>query len=265
MSDSIFIADGERFVPTEQARGPWDAQALHGGAPAALIVSAFERMQPGAELRIGRVSFEFLRPIPLAPLTLTTRVVRPGRRVQELAAELLAGEQTIVRASALRVTEVPDDAIAAAPASSRDAGAALAPAASGKPIRFVLDGGAEASFAGTAMEMRWLSDPRQLGPGRVWMRLRHPLLPGEPASPLARLAATADFGNGISATLPFDRFVFINADLTIHLQRAPSGEWVGLDARTVLQPGGVATAESVLHDELGPLGRAFQTLVVQAR
>jgi acyl-coenzyme A thioesterase PaaI-like protein len=271
MADSIFIADGprrpgrDRFTPTEQARGPWDPRALHGGAPAALITAAFERMQPGAELCIGRLSFEFLRPIPLEPLTLTTRIVRPGRRVQELAAELLAGDETIVRASALRVTTVPEDAAAAAPQSSRDLGAPFAPPTDGQLIRFALGGDKDASFAATAMEMRWLSDPKELGPGRVWMRLRHPLLPDEPPTPLARLAATADFGNGVSAALAFDRFVFINADLTIHLQRAPRGEWIGLDARTLLQGGGAASAVSVLHDELGPLGRAFQTLVVQAR
>ena len=69
MTDSIFIpsADG-RFTPTEHARGPWDPRALHGGAPAALIAHAFERMEPGAELPIARLGFEFLKPIPLAPL-----------------------------------------------------------------------------------------------------------------------------------------------------------------------------------------------------
>jgi hypothetical protein len=65
--------------------------------------------------------------------------------------------------------------------------------------------------------------------------------------------------------LPFDRFLFINADLSLHLQRVPHGEWIGLDARTLLHRAGAATAESVLHDELGPVGRAFQTLVVQPR
>src|ERR1700722_13119301 len=90
MSESIFLAQGERFIPTEQARGPWDPGALHGGAPAALITSAFERMI-GDDLRVARLGFELLRPIPKAPLTRTTRVVRPGRRVQELAAELTAG------------------------------------------------------------------------------------------------------------------------------------------------------------------------------
>jgi hypothetical protein len=266
MSDSIFIADGDRFVPSEHARGPWDPRALHGGAPAALITAAFERLQPGAELPIGRLSFELLRPVPMAPLTLRTEIVRPGRRVQELAAELLAGEETIVRAAALRVQAVPEQAADAALAPLLSELGPPMPAVDDlAPLRFALDGSFDASFAATAMEMHAGEDARELGAARVWMRLRQPLLPGELASPLARVAATADFGNGISAALPFDRFLFINADLTIHLLRPPSGEWIGLDARTWLLSGGTGVAESVLHDEHGALGRAFQTLVVQPR
>jgi hypothetical protein len=272
MTDSIFIADGERFVPTEQARGPWDPGALHGGAPAALITSAFERFEPGSELRIGRLSFEYLRPVPLAPLTLSTKIVRPGRRVQELSAELHAGDQLVARAGALRVQAVPGEAQAAAEqAQAATAQAptveeeAMPPRAEGERRHFALNDSTDASFAGSAMEMLWLNDPWVPGPGRVWQRLRHPLLPGQPTTPLARLAATADFCNGVSATLPFDRFLFINADLSIHLQRLPQGEWIGLDARTRLHEGGTALAEGVLHDGHGVLGRAFQTLVVQPR
>jgi hypothetical protein len=265
---SVFLADGERFVPTEQARGPWDPRALHGGAPAALMAAAFERTEPGAELLIARLGFELLRPIPFAPLSISIRVVRSGRRVQELAGELTAAsdgttggaEELICRASALRVQPVPEELPAAAPAEQPMPG----PEA-GDPVRFALDDTDRTSFAASAMEMRWLDDPWALGPGRVWMRLRHPLLPDQPLTPLARLAATADFGNGISAALPFDRFLFINADLTIHLQRLPRGEWIGLDARTLLHAGGTGLAESVLHDVDGPVGRAFQTLVVQPR
>jgi hypothetical protein len=278
MSESIFVADGERFAPTEQARGPWDPRALHGGAPAALITSAFECLQPGAELRIGRLGFEFLRPIPMAPLTLSTSIARPGRRVQELSAELRAGDELVVRASALRVQAVPEEAESAAAealaeatggprpeTASGDCAATMPPPAEGEHKRFALNDSTDASFAGTAMEMRWLNDPWRLGPGRVWQRLRHPLLSGQELSPLTRLAATADFCNGVSATLPFDRFLFINADLTVHLQRLPQGDWIGLDARTHLHESGAALAEGVLHDERGPLGRAFQTLVVQQR
>jgi acyl-Coa thioesterase superfamily protein/acyl-CoA thioesterase superfamily protein len=282
MSDSIFLAAGEQFQPTEHARGPWDPRALHGGAPAALITSVFERMEPGSQLRIARLGFEFLRPIPLAPLTLTTRIVRPGRRVQELAAELSAappdgggdpgsgGAQVVCRASALRVQEVSSEA-AAASASAAAGGAARMQCESmpgpetASPVRFSLNDSDEPGFAGTSMEMRWLDDSYALGPGRVWMRLRHPLLAGWELTPMARLAATADFGNGVGAALPFERFLFINADLTIHLQRQPHGEWIGLDAHTLLCDGGTGLAESVIHDERGPVGRAFQTLVVEPR
>jgi hypothetical protein len=267
MTESVFLRDGERFTPTEHARGPWDERALHGGAPAALIAGAFERMEPGSELLIARLGFEFLRPIPFAALTLSTRLARAGRRVQELAAELHAGEELICRASALRVREVPAELplpppgqLPGGPTSEGLPGPQL-----GRDVRFTLDDATRASFGASAMEMRWLSDPFTAGPGRVWMRLRHPLLPGEHPTPLVLLAGAADFGNGVSATLPFDRFLFINADLSIHLHRPPRGDWIGLDARTVLQAGGTGLAESVLHDEHGPVGRAFQTLVVQAR
>jgi hypothetical protein len=266
MIESVFVAlrDG-RFMPTEHGRGPWDPRALHGGAPAALITGAFERMQPGAELRIARLGFEFLKPIPFAPLTLSTRVVRDGRRVQELAGELHDGEELICRASALRVQQVPADL----PTESESTAPALPGPEGAKPTRFALDDTNTSSFASTGMEMRWHGDPWTLGPGRVWMRLRHPILAHEEqeesSTPLMCLAGAADFGNGVSATLPFDRFLFINADLTIHLQRPPSGEWIGLDARTLLHGGGSGLAESVLHDEHGPVGRSFQTLVVQPR
>jgi acyl-CoA thioesterase len=262
--ESVFTGDDEQPIPTAHARGPWDPGALHGGAPAALITAAFERLQPGAELRIGRLGFEFLRPVPMAPLTLSTQIVRPGRRVQELAAELRAGGELVCRASALRVQEVADE-VAAAAASAPGLGAQLPPPEHGKPVRFALDDADGASFAASTMEMRWLSDPKTLGPGQVWMRMRHPLLPGEPLTSLSRLAATADFGNGVGSALSFRDFLFINADLTIHLQRAPRGEWIGIDAQTLLHAGSSGLAESILHDRDGPVGRAFQTLVVGAR
>jgi hypothetical protein len=281
MSDSIFTADGDLLHPTEHARGPWDPRALHGGAPAALIAAAFERMQPGEELPIARMQFEFLRPIPMAPLKLSTLITRPGRRVQALAAEIEAGGEVVCRASALRMvpapSELPESALeqlrAAAPKR-------IGPPEGGEQVVFALDDSDRRSFAASAMEMRFLSghplvgelpeldtQSRHIptGAATVWMRLRHPLLPDEPLTPIARVAATGDFGNGVAAALPFDRYLFINADLSISLDRRPVGEWIALDARTLLHRGGIAWAESVLHDEAGPVGRATQALVVQPR
>jgi acyl-coenzyme A thioesterase PaaI-like protein len=281
MTESIFIAEGELFVPTEHARGPWDPRALHGGAPAALIASAFERMQPGEELPFARLSFEFLRPVPMAPLELTTRISRPGRRVQALEGQLRADGVTVCRASALRLAaapeELPELALAQVQATRKDA---IAGPQEGQDVHFSLDEMEHKSFAASAMEMRFLSGAPlggelpeldatsshvPSGAARVWMRLRYPLLPGEPLTPLARVAATSDFGNGVATVLPFEEYLFINADLTISLNRRPEGEWVALDARTLLHAGGIGWAESVVHDERGPMARATQALVVQRR
>ncbi|HWY18076.1 MAG TPA: thioesterase family protein [Solirubrobacteraceae bacterium] len=269
MADSLFIpaADG-RVTPTEHARGPWDPRALHGGAPAALIARAFERTEPGARLPFARLGFEFLKPIPFAELEVTTEIVRNGRRVQELAAELRVGEETIGRASALRIQAVPEglpDPDRRRTQPGPEPVRALPGPEQGKVVRFALNDTETSSLATTGMEMSWLTDPWSLGPGKVWMRLRQPIVPGEQATPLMRLVATADFGNGVSSELAFEEYLFINADLAIHLWRPPQGEWIGLDAKTVLMDGGIGTAESVLHDTDGPVGRAVQTLVVQPR
>ena len=79
------------------------------------------------------------------------------------------------------------------------------------------------------------------------------------------MAVPADSGNGISAALDFARYVFVNADLTINLLRRPIGEWICVDARTLLAPNGCGLAESQLFDEVGLVGRATQSLAVRQR
>jgi len=268
MAQALFLEQGDGFMPTGHTRGPWDPMALHGGAAAALMTAALERAGGPEETELGRLGFEFLRPVPMAPLQVEVSVVRPGRRVHELHAELRSAGQLIGRASGLRVLRLQSDL--RAPQEGGDEPRAMEGPEGVAEQQFSLGGpgehgAVEEGFGSSAMSMRWLDDPWAIGPARVWMRPRLDLVDGEPLSPLACVAATADFGNGASAALPFDRYVFINADLTIHLYRAPAPGWVGIDSRTVLQEGGVGMAECVLHDERGPVGRSFQTLVVQAR
>jgi hypothetical protein len=121
-------------------------------------------------------------------------------------------------------------------------------------------------FAPDAIEVRFIEGTfNGSGPSTAWFRLRRALIAGEDPTPLQRLAAAGDFGNGISATLPWGEFVFINPDLTLYIDRPPVGEWVGLEARTNIAPGGIGTAESVLYDERGRVGRATQALLIAPR
>ncbi|HZA82661.1 MAG TPA: thioesterase family protein, partial [Actinomycetes bacterium] len=117
----------------------------------------------------------------------------------------------------------------------------------------------------TAMELRFVAGSfLEPGPATAWMRMRHPLLPGEAPSPLSRVLVAADSGNGVAAALDYRRWLFINTDLTVYLTRPPAGEWVALEATTTAAAG-IGLADTALHDEQGPIGRAVQALFVDRR
>jgi hypothetical protein len=254
---AIYVPEGETFVPTELARGPWDPSAQHGGAPAALLAREIER--EAGELGVVRLTYEFLRPVPLEPLTTDVRTVRSGRRVRLIDARLDAGGKAVCRTLGLALARTPDSAPAVTPEAERMPGPEGLPAGGSPP-------GVRPMFGGDGMEIRFVRGSiREPGPAAGWLRFLVPLIEGEEPSPVQRAAAAADFGNGVSASLDWNEHVFVNADLTIYLARPPRGEWVGLDSRTVVEPDGVGLAESVLHDEDGPIGSAAQALLVGPR
>jgi hypothetical protein len=256
------LGDG-RVRPGPLTRGPWDPRAQHGGAPAALLGGAVERVSPGEDMRVTRVTFELLRPVPLDELRVETELVRPGRRVQLVAARLWAGDTLVVSALALRLRRAPG----ASPEVGPPEGTPQAPPLPGedaiKPFPRA-DGGP--TFATHGMEIRFASGSyAEPGTAFAWMRLRAPVLDGEPPSPLQRALAAGDFGNGIASVLDWGEHVFINPDLTVHLEREPEGEWIGLDSETTIAPDGSGQATSSLYDARGRFGRAVQALFVDPR
>jgi hypothetical protein len=125
--------------------------------------------------------------------------------------------------------------------------------------------GQEAGYH-TGMELKAVAGAfLELGPATFWLRMRQPLLAGEEPTPLQRALIAADVGNGISAVLDYHSYVFINVDLTVHFERMPVGEWVCVDAVTRPRPTGIGTAESVLSDQRGRIGRAAQSLLIEQR
>jgi hypothetical protein len=255
LSEPIFRREGDAFVPTGHARGPWDPGQLHGGAPAALVGEA---VQEDGYL-VARMTFDFLAPVPLAPLTVTARTTKPGRNVQLAEAELVAEGATVLRARAMRLRR---GSVELPPAEADNPPPAPE---TGRLDPFPAPSGTE-GFHLTAMEIRFVGGTDfGLGPALAWFRLTRPLIDDEPPSPLARAIAAADFGNGVSRTVDFRDYLFINTDLTVHLHREPEGEWVLLDARTRLEPNGAGLAHSALSDERGRIGLSAQSLFVAAR
>ncbi|MFI1760597.1 thioesterase family protein [Streptomyces sp. NPDC020800] len=249
-----------RFLPTACTRGPWDPDSQHAGPAAALLGLAVEE-RPGArpDLRVARLTFEIMRPVPIRPLTVTTRVLRAGRSVELVEAGLAPdGGEEVMRATALLMKAAPDAVPAVSP------GRQVPGPGEAQPEPFFpvpWDQGYH-----TAMDIRFTAGSfLERGPATAWMRMRVPLVAGEEITPLSRVLTAADSGNGVSTELDFHRYVFINPDLTVGLHRHPEGEWVCLDARSMVDGAGIGLAESALHDEKGPLGRSTQTLYVASR
>jgi hypothetical protein len=258
MADSVYIARGDRYLATELARGPWDPTAQHGGAPAGLLMRAFERVGGDPDLSLARVTYELMRPVPLVELELRAEVVRPGRRVQLLEGSLLTPDGTeVVRARALKVRRADVDPV-------RPDEGLPAPPEQGVANDYEAGGGV--MFATDAMELRFVSGSFSgVGPATAWFRLRVDLVAGEPPTPLQRLAVAADFPNGISSILPWTEYVFINPDLTLYIEREPVGEWICLQAQTRVSERGVGIAEAVLYDSEGRIGRSAQALLITRR
>ena len=212
----VFEGSDGRFVATELARGPWDPGALHGGAPAALLVRAFERLPAPEGLALARVTYEFLRPVPVGPLEVRADVVRPGRRVQLLEALMLADGVEVVRARALQV-QTADVGVAGGEEVPPPPGPEQ-----GRPADIRLPH--RPMFALDAIEVLFVAGHWGGGPSTAWFRLRTPIVAGETPSPLQRVAAAGDFGNGISASLSWYEYLYINPDLTLYIEREPVGD-----------------------------------------
>ena len=163
-------ADDGRFESTPATAGPWSADAQHGGPPSGLLARAFERLEPNQ--RLARLTVEILRPIPVRPITVTARVVRPGRRVTLVEGSLSIDGEDYVLARGRRIARP----ATTSPAGGARAGSPPLPEAA-PPLVWAgafMDGYLHAVevrqtdgvFAGT-------------GPGAAWMRSRVALVDGE--------------------------------------------------------------------------------------
>lgn len=255
------LEDG-RFASSELTRGPWSPAHQHAGPPVALVCRAVEQVARGHGLsHVARLTANLLRPVPIGVLSVEVAEDYVGRNAGHFSARLMADGKEVGRFTLLVQRELdvalPDD-MAGHPLPQ----APLSPEAS--PA-------AEFPFAGKAVGYSDLVQTRLAegafwhGPCAVWFRLRHPLVEGEAPSPYQRVAVAADSGNGISAVLDYERYTFVNSDLTINLLRPPVGEWICLQARTAWGTHGGGLAESVLYDAQGQVGRATQSLAVRQR
>ena len=256
--DAIFRVDGNNVVTSPYAAGPWDPSMQHGSPPAALVVWAAERIPTPVAMRVARVTVDLMRPVPVAPLTIESEVLREGRKIQLCAVRLFAGGVVVVGATVLKIkmqaNELPPEAVTLpvelpGPDQSRieRVDFSSSPFVTGMSLR------AARGHFGVP------------GPGAIWYRVDRPIVEGAPVSQAMRAMAAADFCNGTSSVLDFRAWTFLNADLTVNFSREPAGDWILLDAESWIGPDGAGLAMARLADERGYFGRAIQSLVIEKR
>jgi len=237
--------------------GPWGPALQHGGPPAALLAWALERDLP-AGARLGHLAYDFYGPVPVGDVTLETEVVRHGRRIGLLRSALSVGGLRAMGLSAWRL------ATAIEPTPGTPEREAL-PAVPGPQPQHMFESVPHCGY-GDALEWRFTDGHfDRPGPATVWTRPLVPLVDGLETSPLERLLLMVDSANGISGELDPRRWLFVPVALTVSLGRHPRTEWVGMRARTALEPDGLGTTHALLFDEAGVLGHALQTLYVAPR
>lgn len=258
LPEAFYLPTGpDRFTPTPATTSPWDDASQHGGPPSALAAYCVDAAIGRPDMRLGRLTVDFLGAIPRRPMDVAIRVVRPGRRIQLSEATLSVDERPVVLARAWHLVTSPD-----APPPPPAALAPPLPAA--QPAQFF--GGLTDWGFGEAIDWRFTDgDFRELGPAAVWTRLRIPLVAGVKLRGLDRALVVADAANGVSGELPIERFLFVPTGLATTLARHPAGEWVHLAARTHRSDDGVGVVHGVLSDDRGYLGDVSQPLLIAPR
>ncbi len=251
----------DRFTATELTRGPWFPGVQHGGPPAALLMRTFEAVA-GDGFQVARFTMELLRPVPVAEVRTSVRTIRPGRRVQLLAASLWHGDDEVAGARAWVFARRPG----ASPPVDQRAETHPGP----PPARADFDPAMPEwfgdGFHAQAVQKQFLAGSAgEPGPATVWMRLAAAVVEGEEPTPYQRAAAVSDFGNGVSTYLTADRYLFVNTDLTVAFARRPVGEWILVDAATVAGSEGMGSATARLADVEGTFGQTAQSLLIEPR
>ncbi|NLT25105.1 MAG: thioesterase family protein [Microbacteriaceae bacterium] len=244
-----------RYESTEHAVGVWTPSEQHMGAATGLLLHELDRIPGGEGKRLARVSLDIIGRIPVGDCEILTRVARPGKRIELVEAEWLADGRTSLVARGWRVETV--DTSAAAGVED----AAMPGPDEAEPSGFMdaWEGGFVRAF-----EFRALPGMRP-GAGSAWVRTGVGLVEGVAPSPLAAALAGVDLANGLVPRFAPDAKAWghPNLDLQLHLHRAPSAGWLGLDVRQTFGDDGIGLTSAVLHDGDGPFGRAEMILMVR--
>lgn len=264
---ALFDIDGDHLVPGPLTRGGWSDSAQHGSPPAGALARAVELVATPVPMQVVRLTVDLFRQVPLSPLELTTRVLKEGKRIQVVEATLRGDDLVLGQAVALKIRtaelEGGDELVGTGPPDEPPEPGPEELEALDWRGRFGEEGDL-ARFHNDGVEIRTIDESfLRAAEGRSWFRLNFPLVRGEEVTPFQRMAIMADLANGNSQALDPKRWLFVNPDITLYVERLPVGEWIGMKSVVHQSPSGVGVTTSVMYDRTGRVGQVNQAQVIE--
>ena len=260
MTDEVlFECEGDCYLPTPLAGSPWHPALLHGGAPAALLAHCLEQSLSNVQLKPTRLTIDLMRPVPRSPLSVSLRTLRQGKRIELHEATLMAAGKVVALATGLFV--LPQAITVPAYAPLQNSTLPVPESLPDTSFKDVLFAGALDLPPGlhTTVQLRAASPLCEQGQGKAWISLPATIVRGQDNSAFMLAALVADFSNGIGQLALGNNVGTINADLSLQLLRLPESNWIGLDARTLVQAEGIAMVQALMFDTKGLIGQVTQS------
>jgi len=266
MSDerALYERDGDTFVGTASTRGNWHDNGQSGGAVLALLGHVLEEVPTLTPMSLTRMTADIVRPVPVGVrLRVATNVVREGKKIQVVDLTLSADDIVCTRARALQIRDADLTSTGIPlPASTTTINpfTVLPPPES---LAGVDDRPGVADFLRFGAEVRRTVEPIE-GLHGVWVRLRIPVVAGEPVRATSRATFPMDCVNLIGLTGSIANVSMINADVSGHVFRAPQGEWVAMTGNTCFDHRvGHGASMATMGDSCGVFGVTSTSQILQ--
>ncbi|WP_201586363.1 thioesterase family protein [Psychrobacter jeotgali] len=254
-ADGVCVA---HYKPTKHAQGAWNEHEQHMAPATGVLTTELERYMPQDNMRIARISLDILGLIPLDDFIITTRCIRPGRTIELIESVMSSRGRDCIIARAWRLLTQDTSAVAGLEDQKP----------SYKPDALPAWNDMKGWPGGFIESVRLVaSSERRPGKGMVWITNDLEMVAGEPTHDLVHLLGMVDTANGVVPRLGIElsaaQWMFPNTDLQIHMHRAPTGQWLGIEAVQQYGYDGIGITSAILHDIHGPFGRSEQILTIR--
>ncbi|MDL9935895.1 thioesterase family protein [Gordonia sp. ABSL1-1] len=258
----------EYFQPTEATVSVWSHDIQHGGPPAGLLMRALLRCAPNPAQHFTRVTTEIWGPIGLGRNRVRTQVLRPGRQIALIGADLeveqpdgtfrIAAQSVGWRMRTADSADIVRNPVPALPTGPHDAKVQAGLVAEESEFSW-----GDHGFIGTVTSAR--AEGRTGDTPAAWLRPNIPLVEGEQISDLESIFTVLDVANGLGTRMRPDEWSWMNTDTTVHLTAVPRGPWLGVDADMATGAHGFGATFADLYDADGFIGRSAQTVLLDRR